>query len=115
MNPLNVDTMFLHAPELFAYQLPSKVERSQIKTGDLVKMFFHLEGFSFPRPVWFTVIENEQLETSGAQAILAKRNYGERARTAFAETVTFGIEHLYRIPLDRPEIENPMFDGRTRT
>ena len=115
MNPMNVDRLFDEIPELFAYTLPSQTERAQLRIGDLVKMFFKFDRFNHPKPVWFTVTENSGLETNGATAVLANMNYGEWAQSSFQGTVKFGIEHIYRLPMDRPESENPSFDASCRS
>ena len=115
MNPMNVDLLFAQSPELFAYQLPSAAERAQLKPGDLVKLFFKLERFNHPRPIWFTVTDVGGSEPIGASGVLSNMSYGEWAKSAFPGPVEFGVENIYRLPLDRPEIENPKFDDSTRT
>ena len=112
MDPLNVDALFARSPDLFAYQLPTHVERSEMKPGDLVKLFFQIERFKNPKPIWFTVTDAGG--GANATAVLANINQSDWATSTFPGTVNFGVEHIYRLPLDRPEVENAKFDDSCR-
>lgn len=114
MTPMNVDRLFAKQPELFAYRLPTISERGKLKSGDLIKLFFKLDRFQYPRPIWFNVKTSSGVESNTATATLASMAYGEWTRASFPGTIQFGLDHIYRLPVDRPEQANPSFDEATR-
>ena len=115
MTPMNSETLFNAEPKLFAYELPTREERRRIAPGDLVKLFFQLEGFSYPKPIWITVNSVDDTDEYRYTGVLADMKYGPTIKSHFMEPVRFSICHLYRVPLDRPEVENKKFNAETRT
>lgn len=112
-SPLPVDLLFATRPELFAYELPSEPERGMLKTGDLVKLFFIVAGMKNPRPIWLTVVQADQ-EEDRFSAQLANMSYRDSVKSLFKQAISFSSSHIYRMPLNRPEIENSLFDPDTR-
>ena len=114
MNPIAVDSLFDEEPRLFAYQLPTGAERNQARVGDLVKLFIKLDEYVNPIPIWFTVTESEL--KSGAPSFKAKvwDRYPAAKHQRFS-IVEFDSSHVYRLPMDRPEVENPLFDANFRS
>lgn len=111
---MDVDALYDAEPELFAYKLPTLAERKRIASGDLVKLFFKFEEFKYAKPIWMRVVSMNESDDSYT-GVLADMKYGPTVVSHFAEPVQFDVSHLYRVPLDRPEIENTDFNDETRS
>lgn len=111
--PHDVDDLFLANPQLFAYEIPTMEERRNLKVGDLVKLFFSVPGFQHPRAMWLTVTATPASDGNSFAGVLEDR-YEEKKRNLFGE-IRFSESHVYRLPLARPELENPLFDIEFRS
>jgi len=113
MTPLAVDTLFKQQPRLFAYTLPSLDERENAQVGDMVKLFLHLRHYVHPKPFWFVVTAIDQLAEQKTFTAEPWFSYSEEKRNSLG-VVSFDTSHIYRLPMDRPEIENLQFDAAYR-
>lgn len=109
VQPLPVDQLFAEDPGLFAYVLPTVQEREKAKVGDLTKLFFQFDMYKRPRPVWL-VIEKVQQKVEVRTFTGAIRKQGSVRDAELPTLVQFDTSHIYRLPLDRPEVENPAFN-----
>ena len=111
-----VDPSFKDEPKLFAYALPSRVERANLQAGDMVKLFLPLEEYIHPRPIWYTVTASIVSKTKNGTRSFTGRiwdGYSAEKQRRFVD-LDFDSAHIYRLPLNRPEIENPLFDPAYR-
>ena len=113
MNPIPVDQLFTDMPKLFAYELPTLSERKLAKTGDMTKLFFQFEEYNRPRPIWFIVTAVQERNNAKTFTGEIWDRYDEATRRRFGP-VQFDASHIYRLPLGRPAIENPIFDSEFR-
>ena len=107
--PIVVEYLFAAEPKLFAYELPSFDERNRAREGDLVKLFFQLDEYVRPRPIWVVV---KSVETSDCNKRFVGQiwdRYSEQTQRQFGP-IEFDASHIYRVPLNRTPVENPMFD-----
>ncbi len=115
MTPIAVDPLFDLKPELFAYMLPSYAERERLSVDDMVKLFFELEDRAHPIAAWFVVTDINP-GADGQKEFTAKnwhRN-SDAMRQRLPEEVKFSSSDIYRLPMQRPEVPNPVFDAHLR-
>ena len=113
MTPIKVEPLYNDEPRLFAYALPSRIERANPQAGDMVKLFLQLEEYIHPRPIWNTVTGSQK--RNGTRSFTGKiwDGYSPEKQRRFVD-LEFDSAHIYRLPLNRPEIENPLFDSAYR-
>jgi|GEM_PF-4327910 len=114
MNPIPVDRLFIDEPSLFAYKLRHNSERNRARLGDMVKLFFQLEEYVRPRPIWFIVASAVESESGRIFTGKIWQRYPDARRRRFG-TVEFDSSHVYRLSIiGQPEIDNPLFDVEYR-
>ena len=79
----------------------------------MVKLFLQLAEYIYPRPIWYTVTTSKQ--RNGTRSFTGRiwDGYSAEKQSRFLD-LEFDSTHIYRLPLNRPEIENPLFDPAYR-
>lgn len=113
LQPLPVEPLFSEDPKLFAYQLPSRQERSSAIVGDMVKVFIRLENYRRPKPIWFVIEAIELFDDRQQFSGRIWQGYRDELRQMVNE-IEFDISHIYRLPLKRQEKPNRLFDAEYR-